>query len=137
MSAPMRIQGAATVRAAATGDEFKYYLDRLLKMIPGEVISLYLIGQGLIPVDQGIALVVWAVVCLGGVVAVRALGTRDPQASVDPDWMHVGISSIAFVIWVYTLGGPFKMGEIWLPWLGSLLVLAWTFFVPLFYRGPD
>ena len=51
--------------------------------------------------------------------------------------MHVAISSVAFVIWVYSLGGPFAVFNLYVPYIGSLLVLAWTFFVPTFYKGPQ
>jgi hypothetical protein len=133
----MRIEQPSAVRAAATGQEqVKYYLDRLLKMIPAEVISLYLIGQGVVPTENMIAGFVWAAVCLIGVVALRAWGTADQRANKPTDWVHVIISSVAFVIWVYTLGGPFAQAGIQLPWLGSLVVLAWTFFVPFFYPRP-
>ena len=141
MSAPFRIQrpDSDVVRAAAVAspqDDFKFYLDRLMKMIPAEVVSLYLIGNGFIPAGQSVGLAVWALVCLAGVLALRAYGTADPEANKSPDWVHVVISAVAFVIWVYTLGGPFAAANIYEPYVGSLLVLAWTFFVPLFYKGP-
>jgi hypothetical protein len=143
MTAPYRIRrpeqrarDLAPTAAPPAQQDFKYYLERLLKMIPGEVIGLYLIGQGLIPADQGIVMAVWAALCLAGVVAVRAYGTADPEQHAAPDWAHVGISSVAFAIWVYTLGGPFEVWGIAVPYIGSLLVLAWTFFVPIFYKGP-
>jgi hypothetical protein len=139
MSAPFRIrrpgQGLKTV--ASDGDEnFKFYLDRLLKMIPAEVLGLYLVGSGFIPKDQSVGLTVWAALCLAGVIAIRAYGTADTVKHERPDWIHVGISSIAFVIWVYTGGGPFAAYNLAVPWIGSLLVLGWTFFVPIFYKGP-
>jgi hypothetical protein len=139
MSAPFRIRRPDTgVKAAAVGraENFDFYLDRLLKMIPAEVVSLYLVGSGFIPEGQGIVLTIWAVICLIGVVALRAYGTTDPVEKKPPDWVHVAISSIAFVIWVYSLGGPFKAQGLAVPYIGSLLVLAWTFFVPMFYKGP-
>jgi hypothetical protein len=144
MSAPFRITrppsakaGAMIVAApAAPGEDLKYYLDRLLKMIPAEVVSLYLVGSSLIPADQTIALAIWAAVCLVGTVLVRAYGTADPAANKKPDWVHVAISSVSFVIWTYSLGGPFEAYGLHTAYLGSLLVLAWTFFVPLFYKGP-
>jgi len=143
MSAPFRITrppsavpGAMDVMAPAAGEDLKYYLDRLLKMIPAEVISLYLVGIGLIPAGQSLALAVWAVVCLVGTVLVRAYGTADPTADKTTDWVHVAISSVSFVLWVYTLGGPFEAYGLHLDYIGSLLVLAWTFFVPLLYKGP-
>ena len=139
MSAPFRIKrpdtGVAAV-ALAPEEGFKFYLDRLLKMIPAEVIGLYLVGSGLIPREQPIALTVWALVCLAGVVAIRVYGTGDAASSLPPDWVHVAISAVAFVIWIYTLGGPFTAINWYVPYLGSLLVLAWTFFVPIFYKGP-
>ena len=142
MSSPYRIQRPDTgaVRAAAAAaspqDDFKFYLDRLMKMIPAEVISLYLIGTGFIPAGKSGVLAVWAIVCLGGVLALRAYGTADSEAGQKPDWVHVVISMVAFAIWVYTLGGPFAAANIYEPYIGSLLALAWTFFVPIFYRGP-
>lgn len=139
MTAPFRIYrpdvGVKTV-AREGNEEFRSYLDRLLKMIPGEVVGLYLIGNGFIPKDQAIALAIWAAVCLVGVIFIRAYGTADPAANKPPQWGPVAISSIAFLIWVYTLGGPFAAFNLAVPYIGSLLVLAWTFFVPIFYKGP-
>ena len=139
MAAAFRIKrlgtGAVAV-AAGPSESFQYYLDRLMKMIPGEAVSLYLVGSGIIPERQPLLLVGWALLCLLGVFAIRVYGTADAPNNRPPDWIHVGISSVAFVIWVYTLGGPFTAFGLHVPYLGSLLVLAWTFFIPIFYRGP-
>ena len=142
MSAPFRIQRPATGAVRAAGaqgsqENFKFYLDRLMKMIPAEVISLYLIGRGFIPLEKPIVLAAWALVCVAGVFLIRAFGTADPEANKSPDWVHVTISAVAFVIWVYTLGGPFEAAKVYEPYVGSLLVLAWTFFVPVVYKGPQ
>jgi hypothetical protein len=140
MSAPFRIRrpDVGVKPVALTPDEgFRFYLDRLLKMIPAEVVSLYLVGSGLIPTDQVTALAGWFVVCLVGLFVIRIYGTADPAEHLPPDWTHIIISAIAFVIWVYSLGGPFAAWGLHLPWLGSLIVLAWTFFVPIFYKGPE
>jgi hypothetical protein len=142
MSAPFRIsKPGAGVRgvSAAAGENFKQYLDRLMKLIPGEIVALYLMGNGIIPgekvEDKALGLAAWTVICLIGVIAVKAYGTADPQQGQTPDWVHVGISAVAFLIWVYTIGGPFEAYGLAKPWVGSLLVLAWTFFTPLFYKG--
>ena len=79
---------------------------------------------------------IWAVVCLVGVVVVRAYGMGDAREGVPPDWKHVLVSTVAFAIWVYTLGGPFELWGIAVPYIGSLLVLGWTFFAPFVYKGP-
>jgi hypothetical protein len=139
MSAPYRIKRSDVgVKAVAVTpkDDFNSYLDRLMKMIPAEVIALYLVGSGLIPEGQAIGLVVWSVICLVGVFLLRIYGTADAPENKPTDWTHTIISAVAFVIWVYSLGGPFALYNLHIAWIGSLLVLAYTFFVPIFYKGP-
>jgi hypothetical protein len=136
--APYRIERPRTksVAAAEPGAQLRSYLDRLMKMIPGEVVALYLVGSGVIPRDESAWwLVGWSLVCLLGLFVIRIYGTADPRNSVPPQWPSVLISAFAFVIWVYSLGGPFAAFGLHKPFIGSLLVLGWTFFVPIFYRG--
>ena len=138
MSAPFRIRRSGvrpTAVSRESGEEFKGYLERLVKMIPAEVVGLYLIGSGIIPEGQRVGLLVWSIVCLIGVVVVRAYGTADPEKNQTPQWSSVLISSGAFVIWLYSLGGPFEPFGWHVPFIGSLLVLVWTFFVPIVYKG--
>jgi hypothetical protein len=141
MSAPYRITnpkaGLKKVDDARTGEGFKSYLDRLMKLIPAEVVGLYLIGSGFIPPEKREATVLWTVVCLIAVVVVKSYGTADPTKHEPPDWIHVGISCVSFIIWVYTIGGPFAAYRLAVPWVGSLLVLAWTFFIPRLYHGAS
>jgi hypothetical protein len=139
MTALFRISRSDTgVKQVARGkdEDFRKYLDRLFKMIPAEVVGLYLVGSGFIPPEKGTVLAIWAVLCLVGVVVIRAYGTADAENAKPTQWGPVLISSIAFLIWVYTLGGPFVVFNLHVPYIGSLLVLAWTFFVPIFYKGP-
>jgi hypothetical protein len=140
VSAPLRIEKPkAQTRGAAiseSGNDFNAYLDRLTKMIPAPVITLYIAGVGQIPKDQAVALLVWAVICLVGVIALIAYGTADPQTNRQPDWMHTLFSALAFGLWVYNIpGGYFTASNLQIPWIGSLAVLLYTFFIPLFYKG--
>jgi hypothetical protein len=143
MAGPYRIRhvpasrtlSMATHPGTASPPGYEAYLDRLMRMVPSEVVALYLVGAGFIPVTDRITLAVWSVVCLAGVVLVRALGSRDTANGKGPQWPSVAISSTAFVVWLYSLGGPFAAFGIHVPYIGSLLVLAWTFFLPLVYKG--
>lgn len=137
MSAPLRIRRLATKGVTGDSESLKPYLDRLLKLIPAEVVSLYLVGSGFIPATDIAVLTVWAVFCFLAVGFVKAYGTADRAAAISPDWVHVTLSMIAFVIWVYSLGGPFAHLSWYKAYLGSLLILAFTFAVPYFYRGPS
>ena len=138
MAAPFRIEKSTAqlrgVRGAAD-QEFREYLGRLLKMIPAEVLGVYMIGSGFIPAAERIASAVWAALCLILVFIVRIYGTADPAAGTRPQPVPVLIAAGAFVIWIYSQGGPFAQFGLHVPYIGSLAVLLWTFVVPIFYRG--
>ena len=143
MAAPLRITRPPLVKAAlrkgrAAQDKptpIQSYMERLVKLIPAEVVGLYLVGQGVIPLTEKVSLVVWSIVCLGLVVLVRAQATGDRANNIAPQWIAVGVSAISFVIWVYNMPGPFQAYQLFIPFVGSLAVLVWTFVVPYFYKG--
>lgn len=140
MAAPLRIQRpyAETRDAAGAGGEgFKFYVDRLVKLIPAEVLGLYLIGVGLIPTGIALALAVWAAVCTALVIFARAYATADPANKLGPQWAAVAVSTVSFILWLYSMGGPFEAYGLAVPWLGSLAILVWTFLVPYFYKGES
>ena len=66
MAAGLRIGGGET-------GTFQDYLDRLIKLIPGEVVGLSLVGVGTIPAGQNVGSAAWAGVCFLAVILVRAL----------------------------------------------------------------
>lgn len=137
MSAPFRIEKPVLFRSgnAQAGEEFREYLSRLLKMIPAEVLGVYTIGAGFIPKTEHVAEAVWASICLVLVVVVRLWGTADPSNDQGPQKIPVAVAAIAFVIWIYNLGGPFATYGLHVPYIGSLAVLLWSFAIPLFYKG--
>jgi hypothetical protein len=106
-----------------------YYMERLIKLIPAEVLSLYLAGKVFLKSSRGI--VIWALVCLVLVIIARIWGTKDQGKPVQ--WLAVVVSAISFVIWFYVVGDP----QLTLPKpeIASLAVLVWTFIVPIFYKG--
>lgn len=138
MAGPFRISKARVVKAAAAGGpDLQEYLQRLMKMIPADVVGLYLVGAGLINAQAAGLLAFWTGVCAVGVIVERAWGSKDPASGAHPgpDWILVLISTIAFLIWVYDVGGAFAAYGIPNRPYGALAVLGWTFFVPYFYKG--
>lgn len=136
--APYRVERPKlkSVAEPSRDEEFRSYLDRLMKMIPSEILTLYLVGSGMIPDSESRWwLVIWSAVCLVGLIVLRGYGTADRRNGVGPQWASVVLSAVAFVIWVYSLGGPFAAFNLHKPFLGSLAIMAWTFFVPLWYKG--
>lgn len=137
MSAPFRIEKPVLFRSggAQVGEEFREYMSRLLKMIPAEVLGVYTIGAGIIPKTERVAGAVWTAICLILVVIVRLWGTADPETNKGPQKVPVAVAAMAFVIWVYSLGGPFATYGLHVPYVGSLAVLLWSFVIPIFYKG--
>ena len=144
MSAPLRIKPyTATKAVSGVPPTDKAYMDRLLKLIPAEIVALYLAGkvqiaaQYPVPESSSTATIVWAVwtaVCLVVLVLVRRWATSDGQAGVPPEWPAIGLTAVAFLIWIYSLGDVFQLLGLFNALLASLLVLVWTTVVPLFYK---
>ena len=137
MPAPFRIYRPAAVGVEATArkkihakDTAGQYMDRLIRLIPSEVVAVYLAGKGYAEHwPSGI----WPVICLILVFVIRIWGTRDPSAGVQ--WVAVGVSAVSFVIWVYAIGGQFFSLRLPDAGIASAAVLVWTVVVPLIYKG--
>jgi len=122
------------------------YLERLLKLIPSDVVGIYLIGRQIS--DAQNATQWWALICLALVVVIRVIATREsnnPSGNNNPkfnflneiQWATVFISSFSFIIWVYTLG-DYLPGLNFIPsWTASLALLVWTVLVPYLYKGDS
>ena len=109
------------------GDE---YLQRLIKLVPSELLALYLTFKEIAATWLGI----WATICLALVVFARAMGTRKPGKG--PQWKAVAVASVSFVLWIYATDGNFLgLEPPPIPGLISVSVGVWTFIVPYFYKG--
>jgi hypothetical protein len=108
------------------------YKSKLLKLIPSEIIAAYLVIEGIIPEERkyigtlvlSIILLVLVPLYLREIYRVRRIG------------QHIFVI-LAFVVWVYSLGGPFKYWNIWEAWIGSSLLILYTLCIPLFYKPAD
>lgn len=140
MTAILRIQSRADETPAQA------YVDRLVKLIPAEVVALYLTGRPLIQPeetertaddpDQRIYWLVWTLVCLVAVLVVRRWATSDPTWRLRPQWNAVIVAAISFLVWVYSLGDVFRGYGLWSATAAALAVLAWTFFAPFLVPTP-
>ena len=121
--------------AANMGSQQISQLDQIKEMIPGESAAIYVGGLGVIPSDQAGAAIVWALIGLIITLIVKAQQT-DPrtgaQVSVQNlEWNQIIVSVIAFIVWVYALGGgPFEVLGLYVPWVATLLVLGYTYAMP-------
>jgi hypothetical protein len=114
------------LRITAPDDE---YLGRLVKLIPAEVVALYLTFKEI----ATSWLSIWAWICLVLVVFVRSHGTR---ANKKAQKFAVLVSAVSFALWIYATGD--YLIEFALPaGVVSVAVGVWTFIVPYFYKGDQ
>ena len=105
------------------------YVSRVAKYIPSEVLAFYVGASGLVASwDQtdGATRTAWWLIFAIGLVGTPAYLLK--LSKLKTPWsMHALISSVAFVIWAYTLGGPFKLMANYSPQFGSLGLVVFTF----------
>ena len=106
------------------------YKERILKFIPAEVVTLYLFLYGLAKATEDeipFEVISWVLFGVGIFGTILHLW-RIAKVSA---WSQILISTRAFVVWVFALGGPFLQ----LPWYnsvyGALLLPIYTFFIPI------
>ncbi|MCW3997947.1 MAG: hypothetical protein NWF10_05185 [Candidatus Bathyarchaeota archaeon] len=105
------------------------YADKILKYVPGEAVGLYLTAIGLlstakdqIPFD----IMTW-VVFIGVLIVLPIYLWKAQEVEV---WIQIAITMGAYVLWVFTIGGPFSQFSWYHPVYGALGVLFFTFIVP-------
>ena len=128
---PTPAPAPAPAGTAGTQDD---YIDRLMKLIPADTVALYLSLDGIVRSglkgDPALSTWMWAlfvVVTVGNVLYWRKTGVTDVVQYV--------VLTLAFVVWVFTIGGPFHDLPWYKPFMGSVLLGLFTFFAPLLYKG--
>jgi hypothetical protein len=126
---------AVAFDAASVGAQEPGQLDKIKEMIPGESTAVYLGGLAVIPTDQAGAAIVWALIGLVITLIVKTQQvdprTGDKLSIKQVEWNQVVVSAIAFVVWVYAIGGgPFEATGLHVPWVSTLLVLGYTYAMP-------
>ncbi len=111
------------------------YKDRLVKLIPTEIITAYVTLKGLITgpgVEGNKSLLLWIV--FGILVVLNPLYlyyiTNVKKAG------QIIFSSFAFVLWVMVIGGTFNtVFGFPAEYIGSIMLVIYTLFIPFVYRG--
>jgi hypothetical protein len=121
------------------------YLDRLLDVIPIEVITAWVFISGVANADAGMPdrlyfAVTFIIAVLAGTLVVKTAreGSQTPsrsRAKVAADRLGQGfIATVAFLVWAYYLGQPFA-GESWyIPSMGPIALAIFSLSAPLVPR---
>lgn len=139
MTNTLRVRAASPSPAPTGPNAPDEYLARLVKLIPAEVIALYLTVKGTFD-GKLEPLATWGVVCLLLVILVRAVATKSGRAEAgirSVQLLAVTAATVSFVLWVLASGNPIGWGRNWFAWLSypSAVAGVWTFLIPYFYKG--
>jgi len=106
--------------------------DRVLKLIPAEVVAAYIAVFQIMKSTKSEKWVYWLVFFL--LLFANILYKKQVKVT---DWRQWLITSIAYILWVFSLGGPipgFHIGNQDPVVLSSILVPVFTLFVPFIYK---
>lgn len=108
------------------------FLQVLLKLIPSEVIAVFIFVQGVLPRLLAPHIVVAALlVAITPLYLARAMKVHSRAQLV--------VSTISLVVWIYAMGaGPlrFVRPPYYAPWHGAVALAVWTLVPPMFLASP-
>ncbi len=103
------------------------YQDKIVKLIPTEIVGAYMVLAGIIPTEYaraGTSTVSGILLLLTPLYLWRLSKVRNK--------IQLFVTTMSFVVWVYSLGGPFQAWNLYYPWLGSIILILWSLCIPIF-----
>jgi hypothetical protein len=88
------------------------YLEALLKLIPSEIVTLYLAASALIvEQDQEIHWILAVIFVIATPLWLYRFSNIAEGGLNLQEWLQLGASTGAMIVWVFSLGGPFGFEE--------------------------
>ncbi len=120
-------------QAAGSGTRIDTYFDKVIKFIPADLIGAWVTVTGLINTATNVptSTILWIAFIIGAILtAIWTLRqTKEPKKR--PAITQTVISTGAFIVWVFALGGPFATLGFYRSLYGSLLLILYTLVVAL------
>ncbi len=114
------------------------YLTKLLKLIPAEIITLYITLSTILDsskdTTKGIEFAVFFIVLLLTPIYIYLI-TKDKNKKTP--WKQIIVSTFSFLVWVFALGGPFIYFKWYKKLYGALLLPIYTFLIPLIFKKEN
>jgi hypothetical protein len=123
------------LQANIPGTKIDTYFDKIIKYIPADIVGAWVTVTGLIDIDKGVnapnQILLWIVFVVGTVLTAIWTLKQTSVKKKPPAITQTVISTGAFIVWVFALGGPFAKLEFYRPLYGSLLLILYTLIVAL------
>lgn len=114
---------------AAGGTAIDGYFDRLIKYIPSDIVGAWIAVTGIIPSNgQGTnsSTILWVAFGFGVVITALWVWRQTELPGRPIAYTQIAMATVAFVVWVFALGGPFTTFEWYVSFQGSLALIAYT-----------
>jgi len=109
------------------------YSERLVKYIPAEVLAGYIfVGSQTAHFETHSSKVIFLLTLIGLCVVAIPIHYRQILPRTKKARKHMLISQVAFLVWAYAIGGPVAVVGWHHPGIGGLVMVAFTFLIPLF-----
>ncbi len=108
------------------------YFDKLLKNIPADIIAAWIVVSNLIRSDESVnPLFFWIIFGVFIVLTFFWTKQQTDYKGLPSVWTQVVVATIAFVVWVFALGGPFESLDFYKPLYGTVFLVIYTLAAPL------
>jgi hypothetical protein len=107
------------------------YHEKLLKLIPTEIIAAYLAILGVIPEtypNTKELLIIVSIILFCFVPVYIILLQKVTKIT------QIVFTTLSFAVWVFSIGGPFKEYDFYQAFMGSIVLIGWTLLIPLVCR---
>lgn len=112
-------------RGITTGND---YQTKLVKLIPAEFVAAYLTIDNIVPAGP---LREW-LLSFAVVVLLLALPSYLRRISKVQGVAQILVTCGSFLVWIYSLGGPFNEWDLFIKPLAGVILILWTTLLPLF-----
>ena len=130
------IIGPSQINKMGAGSPADDYADRLVKMIPAEIVSIYLFLHSYVSENGADKFnwLLWAIIVvlciLTPLYLKRIMNVEDNK--------QIFFTTLAFIFWCFTFGSPFNdliKDAKELKMISTVVLALYTFALPIFYKG--
>lgn len=107
------------------------YFDRLVRYIPADIVAAWVAASGAIAgaSDVPTQTLLWICFIVGLVLTAWWTWQRTQEPGAPTAVTQIVVSTGAFAVWVFALGGPFAAWVAYRPVYGTLLLILYTLLV--------
>jgi hypothetical protein len=104
------------------------YFDRVLAYIPADIVAVWaFISETVASATAGpTGIVLWIVFVIATILAGVWTWRQTSEPGKGVAVTQIAIATIAFVVWVFAIGGPFKQLAWYQPWIGTTALALYT-----------